>query len=186
MASVTDHLPTDAEYVARALRGESQARAALVGRHHTNCLRLARHLLGDDSDAEDVVQEAFMRAFGALRRYEERDSFRAWLYRILVHRCRTMARGRARRRERFVSDERAVRDASVPGHARLMDAQRALAQALGGLDLAHREAFLLKVGEEMEYDEISRLTGVGVAALKMRVKRARDHVRAHWPENHHG
>ena len=85
-----------------------------------------------------------------------------------------------------MSDERAVRDASVPGHARLMDAQRALAQALDGLDLAHREAFLLKVGEEMEYDEISRLTGVGIAALKMRVKRARDHVRAHCPENQHG
>lgn len=182
----TNHLPTDAEYVARALQGESQARAALVGRHHTNCLRLARHLLGDDSDAEDVVQETFMRAFGALHRYEERDNFRAWLYRILVHRCRSAARGRARRRERFVSDERAVLVATVPGHARLLDAQRALARALAGLDLAHREAFLLKVGEELEYEEIARLTGVGVAALKMRVKRARDHVRAHWPENHHG
>lgn len=186
MATETNLSPTDAEFVARALRGESQARAALVGRHHTSCLRLARHLLGDDTDAEDVVQETFIRAFAALRRYEERDNFRAWLYRILVHRCRTLARGRARRRERFVNDERAVLDASVPGHARLMDAQRALAHALGGLDLAHREAFLLKVGEEMEYEEISRLTGVGVAALKMRVKRARDHVRAHWPENHHG
>lgn len=182
----TDLLPTDAQYVARALAGEPEARAALVHRHHSDCLRLARHLLGDDTDAEDAVQETYIRAFGALRRYEERDSFRAWLYRILVHRCRTAARGRARRRERFVSDELAVQSASVPGHERLVIAQRSLARALAGLDLAHREAFLLKVGEEMEYDEISRLTGVGVPALKMRVKRARDHVRAHWPEPNHG
>jgi RNA polymerase sigma-70 factor (ECF subfamily) len=186
VAPETDGLPTDAEYVARALAGQPEARAALVGRHHTSCMRLARHLLGDDTDAEDAVQETFIRAFGALRRYEERDTFRAWLYRILVHRCRTAARGRARRRERFVNDERAVLAAGVPGHARLLDAQRALAHALGGLDLSHREAFLLKIGEEMEYDEISRLTGVGVGALKMRVKRARDHVRAHWPERNDG
>lgn len=182
----TDPLPTDAEFVARALAGELEARAALVGRHHGDCLRLARHLLGDDTDAEDAVQETFIRAFGALRRYEERDTFRAWLYRILVHRCRTAARGRARRRERFVNDELAVQAASVPGHERLVIARRSLARALDGLDLAHREAFLLKVGEELEYDEISRLTGVGVPALKMRVKRARDHVRAHWPEDHDG
>lgn len=182
----TDRTPTDADYVARALAGEHSARAALVGRHHTSCLRLARHLLGDDTDAEDAVQETFIRAFGALRRYEERDTFRAWLYRILVHRCRTAARGRARRRERFVNDEHAVSLAGVPSHDRLLDTQRALAHALGGLDLPHREAFLLKVGEELEYDEISRLTGVGIGALKMRVKRARDHVRAHWPERNHG
>ncbi len=180
-----DGLTSDAEVVARALAGEPEARAMLVGRHHTSCLRLARHLLGDDSDAEDAVQDTFIRAFTALRQYEERDRFRAWLFRILVHRCRSAASHRARRRERFVIDEHAVLGAGVDGDERLVDAQRSLARALTGLDLAHREAFLLKVGEEMEYDEISRLTGVGVPALKMRVKRARDHVRAHWPGVRH-
>jgi len=103
------------------------------------------------------------------------------LFQILVHRCRSVGARRTRQRERFVSDHQAVERAGVSGDEGLQDAQRTLAAALDGLDLDHREAFLLKVGEEMEYEEMSRLTGVQVSALKMRVKRARDHVRARWP-----
>ena len=172
---------TDAEWVALARAGDESARAGLVMRHHAGCLRFARHLLGDVADAEDAVQETFMRAFAALARYEERDTFRAWLFQILVHRCRSAGARRTRQRERFVSDHEAVGRAAVSGDEGLQDAQRTLVAALSGLDLDHREAFLLKVGEELEYEEMSRLTGVQVSALKMRVKRARDHVRARWP-----
>jgi RNA polymerase sigma-70 factor (ECF subfamily) len=177
---------TDAECVVRARAGDESARSRLVERHHASCLRFARHLLGDDTDAEDAVQETFMRAFAALARYAERDAFKAWLFQILVHRCRSVAVRRSRRRERFVNDELAVERAAVTGDEAMQDAQRTLAVALAGLDLDHREAFLLKIGEEMEYEEMSRLTGVQVSALKMRVKRARDHVRARWPGANHG
>ena len=51
-----------------------------------------------------------------------------------------------------------------------------------GLDEVHREAFVLKLGEGLEYEEIARITGASVPALKMRVKRARDQVRARWEE----
>ncbi len=176
---------TDAECVADARAGHESARAALVERYHANCLRFARHLLGDDADAEDVVQDTFIRAFAALPGYQERESFRAWLFQILVHRARTAAARRARHRERFVSDELAAERAAVAGSEGLVQVQRRLESALVGLDLDHREAFLLKVGEEMDYEEMSRLTGAGVPALKMRVKRARDHVRAHWPGAEH-
>jgi RNA polymerase sigma-70 factor (ECF subfamily) len=172
---------TDAECVALARAGDESARADLVVRHHASCIRFARHLLGDLADAEDAVQETYMRAFAGLARYEERDAFRAWLFQILVHRCRSVGARRTRQRERFVSDHQAVERAGVSGDEGLQDAQRTLAAALDGLDLDHREAFLLKVGEEKEYEEMSRLTGVQVSALKMRVKRARDHVRARWP-----
>src|SRR5262249_42244805 len=148
--------------------GEESARAELVARHHASCLRFARHLLGDETDAEDAVQDTFVRAFAGLARYQERDAFRGWLFQILVHRCRSAATSRARRRERFVNDELAVERAAVRGDEGLQDAQRTLAVALHGLDLDHREAFLLKVGEEMEYEEMARLTGVQVSALKMR------------------
>ncbi len=172
---------TDAECVAHARAGDESARAELVVRHHANCVRFARYLLGDDADAEDAVQDTFIRAFAGLARYQERDTFRAWLFQILVHRCRSAATRRARHRERFVNDAQVVSQAAVAGAEGLVDAQRTLASALSGLDLEHREAFLLKVGEEMDYEEMSRLTGAGVPALKMRVKRARDHVRARWP-----
>jgi RNA polymerase sigma factor (sigma-70 family) len=180
MQDATERM-TDAECVARARAGDESARAELLARHHAGCLRFARHLLGDETDAEDAVQDTFIRAFAGLGRYEERDAFRGWLFQILVHRCRSAAVRRARRRERFVTNDAAMERAMVAGDEAMQDAQRTLAVALRGLDLEHREAFLLKIGEEMEYDEMARLTGVQVSALKMRVKRARDHVRARWP-----
>jgi len=180
MQDATERM-TDAECVARARAGDESARAELLSRHHAGCLRFARHLLGDETDAEDAVQDTFIRAFAGLGRYEERDAFRGWLFQILVHRCRSLAAVRMRRRERFVSDDHALERAAVAGDEASQDAQRTLAVALAGLDLDHREAFLLRVGEEMEYEEMSRLTGVQVSALRMRVKRARDHVRARWP-----
>lgn len=172
----------DAECVAEARAGKVSAQALLVQRHHAGCLRFARHLLGDDGDAEDAVQETFIRALAGLHRYEERDTFRAWLFGILVNRCRTAAARRARHRAHIVNDAAATHTAHVASGEAMVDTQRALVRALEGLDLNHREAFLLRVGEEMEYEELARLIGVGVPALKMRVKRARDHVRAHWPE----
>jgi RNA polymerase sigma-70 factor (ECF subfamily) len=171
--------------VARARAGSDPARTELVRRHHASSLRFARHLLGNDADAEDAVQETFIRAFGALGRYDERDAFRAWLFGILVNRCRTLAARRASRRQWVVSDGTA-HDVPVPSPTGTVDARRRLVQALAGLDLPHREAFLLHVCEEMEYGEMSKLTGIGESALRMRVKRARDHVREHWIEVNDG
>ena len=171
---------TDAELVAEVRAGDEDAFARLVERHHETCRRLARHLLGEPSDAEDAVQETFVRAYRGIRGYRERESFRAWLLQILVNRCRTAAVRRGERRQRFVHDDGALERASTTGDTGRVDASLRLERALEGLDLEHRAAFLLKVGEDLEYDEIAHLTGASVAALKMRVKRARDHIRARW------
>lgn len=176
---------TDAELLAQVMAGRAAAFTELLIRHHAGCLRFARHLLGDPEDAEEVVQDTFVRAYQALGRYRERDSFRSWLFQILVNRCRTAGGRRRTRQERFVRDDGAVARAAGAGGEGLVDVQRQLVRALDGLDTAHREAFLLKVGEELEYDEIARLTGASVPALKMRVKRARDHVRARWEDRDH-
>ena len=172
---------TDAELVARAVAGDPAAFAELVTRHHAACLRYAAHVLGDPMEAEDVVQETLLRAYRALDRYEERQQFRSWLFRILVNRCRT-AWGRSdvrrlRTADAPVADVAAARDGIADVELRAQ-----LARALSGLDAPHREAFLLKLGEGLGYDEIARITGASVSALKMRVKRARDHVRARWEE----
>src|SRR6266705_7100614 len=112
---------SDAECVAQVRAGLESARVALVERHHAGCLRFARHLLGDDGDAEDAVQETFIRALSGLHRYEERDTFRAWLFGILVNRCRTAAARRARRREHITRDLAAAREIPVEGGERMVD-----------------------------------------------------------------
>ena len=172
---------TDAELVARVIAGETEAFAELVTRHHAACLRYAAHALGDPTEAEDVVQETLLRAYRSLGRYEERQQFRPWLFRILVNRCRTAAaRNGARRRrdgDAYDADRRTTGDT-----AHTIDLRSRLSRALAELDPPHREAFLLKLGEGLEYEEIARMTGASVPALKMRVKRARDLVRARWKE----
>ena len=172
---------TDAEVVEAVLSGRPDAFAELVARHHGPCLRFARHTLGDPDEAEDVVQETFVRAYRGLGRYEERQTFRSWLFRILINRCRSAASRRRRRHERFVRDERALAGA-VAGPPPVDGFERRLRHALNGLDAQHRDAFLLKLGEGLEYEELARVTGASIPALKMRVKRARDHVRARWEE----
>jgi RNA polymerase sigma-70 factor (ECF subfamily) len=163
---------TDAELVARVLDGHAADFAVLVERYHADCRRFARHMLGNEQDAEDATQEAFVRAYTGLGRYDERSHFRAWLYRILLNQCRTLARQRGRRDRRFVQDPGLVEGAAAAtgeGRGELRDS---LAAALAVLEPRMREAFLLKYGEGMEYAEMARITGAGVSALKMRVKRA--------------
>ena len=168
---------TDAALVRRVLDGETEAFAVLVERHHERCLRLATRLLGSVQDAEETVQDSFIRAYRALGRYEERDQFGAWLTRILVNRCRTAVVRTAREARRFVSDEAAAnataaRDGADGGMWRA-EVERALAE----LPPEQREAFVLKHVEELDYEAMAEITGAGVSALKMRVKRARARLR---------
>ena len=134
-------------------------------------------MLGNRADAEDAVQETFLRAHRALGRYRERELFRAWLFRILVNRCRSIGLRRSREAARIIHDEIEM----LRAHARdVSEAEQdlgAVMEAVGSLDSLLREAFLLKYVEEMDYEEMSAVTGVGVSALKMRVKRACDALR---------
>jgi len=165
----------DGELVLRALGGDEEAFAGLVARHRGRGIRFAMAMLGDASDAEEALQDAFVRAYRGLKGCREPDRFGAWFLRILVNRCRT--RG-ARRRvgAMFVRDEAAMERAAAP-RGEDPEWREEIERALARLDPMQREAFLLKHVEGMEYEEMARLTGARIPALKMRVKRACDHLK---------
>jgi RNA polymerase sigma-70 factor, ECF subfamily len=167
---------TDALLVRRVLDGDTAAFTALVDRHAAACTRFATRMLGNREDAEDAVQESFLRAYRSLARYEERQAFRTWLFQILVNRCRTAAVRRQRRHRMFLVDDNAVASASVRPSADSAELRAELRRAIDALDPEQREAFLLKHVEQLSYDEMAAATGVGVSALKMRVKRACDRM----------
>ena len=170
---------TDAELVARTRAGDADAFGALVSRYYDACWRFAYHMLGERADADDVVQEAFLRAYLAIGRYDERDQFRGWLFRILTNQCRNAITSRSRRTRRFVQDEVAIESAATPPLGLQLGVEdAALSRALAQLDPLQREALLLKYAEGLEYTEMSRMTGVGESALKMRVKRGSERLRA--------
>jgi RNA polymerase sigma-70 factor (ECF subfamily) len=170
---------TDAELVVRTRAGDPDAFGTLVSRYYDACWRFAYHMLGERADAEDVVQDSFLRAYLAIGRYDERDQFRGWLFRILTNQCHNALTSRGRRTRRFVQDEIALESAPAPplGLATGVE-DAALVQALSQLDPLQREALLLKYAEGLEYGEMSAMTGAGESALKMRVKRGSERLRA--------
>ena len=170
---------TDAELVARTRTGDADAFGMLVSRYYDACWRFAFHMLGERADADDVVQDSFLRAYLAIVRYDERDQFRGWLFRILTNQCRNFITSRGRRTRRFVQDEVALESAAAPPAGLQLGVEDAvLARALAQLDPLQREALLLKYAEGLEYTEMSRMTGVGESALKMRVKRGSERLRS--------
>jgi RNA polymerase sigma-70 factor (ECF subfamily) len=170
---------TDAILLARAAAGDVDAYSALVRRYYPMCSRIARRMLRDAEDAEDAVQDTFLRAFRALDRFDHRKVFRPWLLRILVNQCRTHALKRRRRERRFPHDEIALRDTpSTDGNAAMeLDERQRVIEAVESLEPLLREAFLLKYVEELEYKEMAEVTGASISALKMRVKRACEALR---------
>ena len=114
--------------------------------------------------------------FWAISRYDDRQPFRAWLFRILVNRCRTLALQRSRRGRRFPHDELALVNATAPDVV-ANDREDAIRRAVDELEPLLREAFLLKYVEGMEYHEMASALGAGISALKMRVKRACEALR---------
>ena len=177
---------SDAELVTRVLHGEVNAYGGLVSRYRDRYARYAVHMLGNREDAEEALQDAFTRAYRSLTRCEEPERFGAWLFRILVNRCRTSGARRVRRGKTFVYDETALMKASQEHPAEQTMWREEIERAIGELSPDQREAFLLKYVEDLEYEEMSEITGVGVSALKMRVLRACDRLRTLLREVHSG
>ena len=169
---------SDAALVRRVQAGDTGAYADLVARYRDRLGRYALHMLGNREDAEEVLQDAFVRAYRSLARCDDPERFGAWLYGILVNRCRTAGARAARRAQRFVYDPAALEGAPLPGPDGRTEWDDVVRWALARLPSESREAFLLKHVEELEYEDMARLTGAGVSALKMRVKRAREQLQA--------
>lgn len=167
--------PSDGVLAQRAADGDEKAFEILLDRHYDACLRFATRMLASHADAQDAVQETFIRAYRALPRYESRDRFRGWLFRILINRCRT-AGARVQRLRGRQRAYREVTEGAVEPVAASNGLLEPITRALQLLPAEHREAFLLKHVEELSYEEMAKLTGAGVSALKMRVKRARERL----------
>lgn len=166
-------------HAARA--GDVRAFATLVDMYYARCLRFALHMLGDRADAEEAVQDTFVRLYRALPSYREQDSFEPWLFRILGNRCRT-AGAKQRRHAEVMEYGEVPERAGAGAHDREMAWREEIERALRSLPVEQREAFLMRHVEGLSYEDMAVATGAGLSALKMRVKRACDALRAQLTE----
>lgn len=164
-----------------ARSGDVRAFAGLVDAYYARCLRFAMHMLASRRDAEEAVQDTFVRVYKALPKYEEREAFEPWLFRILANRCRS-AGSRERRHAEVVEYGEVPERPTPPGHDDAVAWREEIGLALASLPTDQREAFLMRHVEDLSYENMSAATGAGVSALKMRVKRACDALRIRLKE----
>lgn len=150
----------------------------LVERHRQRVWRLCYRLLGSEHDAQDATQEVFVRLFTNRGKFEGRSKFTSWLHGIAVNTCLSIRRARSRRQ----AHETLGPGEELPAtEARQSAADSALSldlyEMLETLDEEDRAMLILKYSEENTFEELAGLFDLSVSACKMRVSRAREHLR---------
>jgi RNA polymerase sigma-70 factor (ECF subfamily) len=165
-------MSSEQELVQRAANGDAAAFEQLVVSRADRAFRIARAILGNDSDAHDATQEAFVSAWRELPRLRNPDLFDAWIRRILVNACRTQLRGRRRVREIPLGSDF---DAIEPGPTtsdRIGDTE-VLSRAFERLDSGKRSLLVLHYLEHEPLASMSAALGVPVGTIKWRLFEAR-------------
>ena len=173
---------TDAATVALARDGDSEAFRALVERHGRAVYRLAHRMTGNAQDAEDVVQETFLKAYKQLGRFESRANFGTWLHRIAVNCSIDLIRSRPHREAAHDSGDLeqlgaapVIQESGQKTPERLMlstEVYERVTAAMTGLSAMERAAFVLRHFEGQSIEEISRGLGLKVNAAKHSIFRA--------------
>jgi RNA polymerase sigma-70 factor, ECF subfamily len=175
--------------VERARSGDGEAFRELVERHSRPLFRVAYRMTGSESDAEDVVQETFLKAYRQLARFDGRASFGTWLHRIAANCALDIVRARRRRGEQFsepsgglAGDVGGLTDDPVrsapsgdPTPDRLAmgsETRRRVAEAMNELSAVERAAFVMRHFEGVSMEEIGRVLGCQTGAAKHSVFRA--------------
>lgn len=171
----------DHELVERARAGERAAFDLLVARYQRRLLRLVLRLLRDQAEAEDVVQETFLKAYRALPRFRGEAAFYTWLYRIALNGARN-----AILRRRLRGAPQGVVPSQLPAplpeigtpESMLLSKQVMLAidAALEALPLELRTAIVLREIEGLSYEEIAQIMECPLGTVRSRIFRAREAI----------
>ena len=167
---------TDNDLVERVRGGDDEAFRVLVERHSRAIYRAAYRITGNAADADDVVQEAFLRAYRAAGSFDARASFTTSLHRIAINCALDLIDSRKRRDQRINDDHDlsliSTHDASPDRIVLGSEMQRAIAAAMSGLTGNERTAFVLRHFEGMPLEEIGQILGTRLNATKNTVFRA--------------
>ncbi len=178
-AGAAQRMLTDEQLAAKARAGDADAMEELYLRYRQPVFRVVYRSTRNIDEAEDIVQEVFLKAFERLHTFREQSRFSTWLMRIALNLCTDRARMRHRRQELL---EREADHKLAWSHPHPPDPletthqnafREAFYTALNQLPDHHRQLIILRDLEEMEYEQIAEILGATVGAVKLRVMRAR-------------
>ena len=179
---------TEQELVARARRGDESAFEALVTENEKRIYNLCRRLTGNQEDAAELTQEAFLNAWRGLGRFQGESSFSTWLYRLATNACIDFLRKEKRRQSLSMTvsldDEEEARQVELPderyapeGALERAEARRAVAEGLERLTLEHRQVLVMREIHGLSYAEIGQVLDLDLGTVKSRIARARGALR---------
>ena len=179
----------DRDLVRLAQRGDKSAFEELVGRHQNRVFAVARGILKRQEDVEDVSQQVFVKAYFALKKFDQRSAFTTWLYKITVNECWDLLRKRKVRPlvyEADLSEEQSrqyqaseKRDAKSTDPTTQLAAKQRVERLLGFLDERDRGMLILKEVEGFAIEEIAELFDLNTNTVKVRLFRARQRILTH-------
>jgi len=173
----------DGEIVKAVLRGGVEAYRVLVHRYERRVYAVARGMLRSHDEADEVAQEAFVRAYQSLHTFDTSRAFFPWLCRITVNLAITLSQQRDRRGSDSLDEyeRRAGHEAPADDDPSRVAEQReleaAVGRALSELPDGMREVFILRTFDDLSYQEISEVLGLPKGTVMSRLARARERVR---------
>ena len=178
--------PTQALLLARAQKGDRAAFGTLVRLHQRRIYGCALHMLGNRAEAEDAVQETFLRAYKALKDFDGRSELATWLYRICINVCLHTIRRRKKGEVSAEDDPRVPRletapedtDADPRKVAERSELYKSLASAMDKLSPSLRTTVILVCLEGMSHAEASEVLGCSEGTIAWRIHEARAQLRA--------
>ncbi|HXU20213.1 MAG TPA: sigma-70 family RNA polymerase sigma factor [Verrucomicrobiae bacterium] len=169
-----------------APEGDLRAFEELVQHHQKRILANCRYLTRDESIAEDLAQEVFVKAFFGLRAFEGRSSFRHWLQTIKVHHCLNHLKKREGKATLAMDEEAVERYEQLhvqPVAAEELEAverRKRIDGILNAMPATLRIPLIMRDMDELSYEEVAASLGIGLSAVKMRIKRAREQFRRRY------
>ncbi|MGA9408435.1 MAG: sigma-70 family RNA polymerase sigma factor [Bacteroidota bacterium] len=172
---------SDHEIINRVLVGNTRSFADLVERHQDKAMTLAMRMLRNREEAEEAVQDAFVRAFNALAQFEKRSSFSTWLYRILFNVCSTVLSKREVPLQSISSNNNEEKsEEEIPDFSEIPDSvfegeefRQHVIDAMNELPPLYSGITTMFYLDDLSYDEIAKITGSPLGTVKARLFRAR-------------
>ncbi len=173
--------PLDTSLIKQCLDGEIQRYGILVDRYSARIINLAYMMVGDRHDAEDIAQDAFVRAYKALPRFERKAKFSSWLYQIALNLCKDYLKAKSRHAKSVDDEHLESLDGNPRDEAQLVILEEELSEkmreVIRTLPYLYRESFVLRHLQGMEYEEVASITGVPADTVRVRAYRAREMLR---------
>ena len=177
----------DTVLVGQCLGGKTEAYGKLVEKYSARIINLAYAMMSDRHEAEDVAQEAFVRAYKGLPRFQRKAKFSSWLYQIALNLCRDRLKSRARQGRTADEEQLAGVDGNPREEAPAMAVEGELSQKMREriqeLPVLYRESFVLRHLQGLDYADIAKITEVPADTVRVRAYRAREMLRQTLAKN---